>query len=66
MKVEFHTGDESPDFLFEAHHGEKAGGWVPLIGDRVVWEYTDWIVNERLWVFEPGKEPVLQVWMRKT
>jgi hypothetical protein len=66
VRVEFHTGDEDPDFLFEAHHAEQAGGWVPVIGDLVVWERIEWIVTERVWCLEQGEEPVLAVWMRKT
>lgn len=65
MKVELHTGEESPDLLYTAQHAASAGGWVPVIGDCVVFEYIEWQVTNRVWYLEPDQEPVLAVWMKK-
>lgn len=65
MRVEFHTGEESPDFLFEVSGDQAHVTGLPLIGDRVVWEYIDWVVNERSWKLAQGEEPVLEIWLRK-
>lgn len=64
MRVEFHTGDEQPDFLFYAHDEMPVTG-LPLIGDKVVWEHIEWLVTERSWNLVQGEEPVLEIWMRK-
>lgn len=66
MRVEFHTAEESPDFLFEVPEAQAHLTGLPLIGDLVVWEYTDWVVHERSWKLAQAEEPVLEIWLRKT